>query len=272
MTYIGGRYKSSVYKPAKSEAAGSIARLFLMEFGIEVFSHIVNWGGIEINTSGMAIREIKARALETGFRSACDADTIEKIKTLIDGAVSAGDTIGGVIETIVSPVPPFLGSYQTFEEKLDSKIAATVLGVQAVKGIEFGAGFKYASTSGKNAHDEIYYDDGLKKYYRKTNNSGGFEGGMTNGSPVVFRSVMKPIPTLMSPLKSVNISTKKPEEAAIERSDVTALPACGVIIENIVCVDIANALLSRYGGDDMELIKLNFNNDPALPAFKWKDL
>jgi chorismate synthase len=218
----------------------------------------------------LTIDKIKKMALDSDIRSACDNETAERVRALIDKTKANGDTIGGIIETIISPIPPFLGSYQTFGEKLDARIAATVLGLQAIKGVEFGSGFNFASITGKIAHDEIYYSKELKKYFRKTNNAGGFEGGMTNGSAVVFRSVMKPIPTLMTPLNSVNISTKAAECAQAERSDVTAVAACGVVIENITAVDIANALIARYGGDDMELIKRNFENDPALKMFKWE--
>ncbi len=262
--------RSSARETAARVAAGSIARLFLREFHIEIFSHVVNWGGIAIDTSRLTIEKIKKMALDSDIRSACDNETAERVRALIDKTKANGDTIGGIIETIISPIPPFLGSYQTFGEKLDARIAATVLGLQAVKGVEFGSGFNFASITGKIAHDEIYYSKELKKYYRKTNNAGGFEGGMTNGSAVVFRSVMKPIPTLMTPLNSVNISTKAAEGAQAERSDVTAVAACGVVIENITAIDIANALIARYGGDDMELIKQNFNNDPALKMFKWE--
>ncbi|MGA2141300.1 MAG: chorismate synthase [Brevinematales bacterium] len=262
--------RSSARETSARVAAGAVSRLFLKEFGIGIFSHVVNWGGIEVDTSGMTYEEIRTMAAGSEIRSACNSETLAKIKALIDGAKVSGDTIGGVIETIISPVPPFLGSYQTFGEKLDGRIAGTVLGLQAVKGIEFGLGFRYGSTHGKNAHDEIFYNDKTGKYYRKTNNAGGIEGGMTNGSPVVFRSVMKPIPTLMSPLMSVNIETKAPESASTERSDVSAVAACGTVIENIVAVDIANALIARYGGDSLELIKSNFENDPAIGMFAWR--
>ncbi len=262
--------RSSARETSARVAAGAVARIFLKEFGIGIFSHVVNWGGIEIDTSSLSINEIRSMSLSSDLRCACDEDTGAKIKALIAGARMEGDTIGGIIETIIFPVPPYLGSYQTFGEKLDSNIARTVLGIQAVKGIEFGYGFRYASTSGRNSHDEIFYSGSEQKYYRKTNRAGGIEGGMTNGSPVVFRSVMKPIPTLMIPLRSVNIKTKSAESASTERSDITAVAACGVVIENTVAVDIANALTARYGSDDLLLIMKNFKGDPALKMFRWK--
>ncbi|MCX7821025.1 MAG: chorismate synthase [Brevinematales bacterium] len=257
--------RSSARETAARVAGGSLVKLLLKEFGIEIFSHVVNWGGIEIDTSHLPLEEIKNLAFQSEIQSACDKTTEERVKKLIDEAKQNGDTVGGIIEVIVNNVPPFLGSYQTYQEKLDAKIAEAVLSIQAVKGIEFGLGFKYAYTSGKKAHDEIFYDG---KYYRKTNNAGGIEGGMSNGSPIVFRAVMKPIPTLMSPLSTVNISSKEKVEAIKERSDVTAVGACGVVIENSIAFVIANALISRYGGDDLNLIKENFNNDKSLKYFR----
>ncbi len=256
--------RSSARETAARVAGGAIAKLFLKEFGIEIFSHVVNWGGIEIDTSKLTFEEIKKLSMASEIQSACDKKTEEKVKKLIDEARENGDTIGGIIEVIVDKIPPFLGSYQTYEEKLDAQIAKAVLSIQAIKGIEFGLGFKYAYTRGKKAHDEIFYNG---KYHRKTNNAGGIEGGMSNGMPIVFRAVMKPIPTLMSPLSTVNISSKEKVEAVKERSDVTAVGACGVVIENAIAFVIANALIERYGGDDLILIKQNFENDKFLKEF-----
>ncbi len=257
--------RSSARETAARVAGGAVIKLLLKEFGIDIFSHVVNWGGIEINTEGFPYEEIKKRAISSEIASCCDKSTELKVKSLIDNAREKGDTVGGIIETIILNVPPFLGSYQTWEEKIDAKIAYAVLSIQAIKGIEFGLGFGYAFRGGKKAHDEIFYNGG---YYRKTNNAGGIEGGMTNGMPIVFRSVMKPIPTLMSPLATVNINTKDKVEAVKERSDVTALPACGVVIENVVAFVIANALIERYGGDNIDLMKKNFQNDEYLKEFK----
>lgn len=262
--------RSSARETAARVAGGALIRQLLAEFGIGIYSHVVNWGGIEIKPSGLGHDETRDRAEESELRCVCDGDTEKKIRDMIDQAKKEGNTIGGIIETVISPVPPFLGSYQNSDEKLDSRIAATVLGIQAVKGVEFGLGFGYAGTHGKDAHDEIFYNREVKQYYRNTNHAGGLEGGMTNGEPVVFRTVMKPIPTLMSSLNTVNIATKKEEGAVKERSDVTAVAACGVVIENAVAVDIANALLARYGGDDLNLVKKNFASDESLKEFRWK--
>jgi len=262
--------RSSARETSGRVAAGAIAKLFLKEFGIEVFSHVVNLGGIDIDTSIMNYSEIRERSEKSELRCAAPPAIEGKIKERIDIAKDEGDTLGGIIETIVHPIPPFLGSYQSYEEKLDALIARSVLSIQAVKGIEFGLGFKYAYISGKNAHDEIFFDAESKKYFRKTNRAGGIEGGMSNGNAVVFRSVMKPIPTLMSPLNTINISTKEIEKAITERSDVTAVPACGVIIEAVTAIEVANALLKRYGSDNLNQILKNFENDLDLKEFKWK--
>jgi chorismate synthase len=260
--------RSSARETAGVVAAGALVGLFLNEFGISIFSHVVNWGGIEIDTSSLTLDEIREMAEISDIRSACSEDTEKQIKKKIDECKAEGNTIGGIIETVIYPAPPFLGSYQTAGQKLDSKIASRVLSVQAIKGIEFGLGFKYAETLGKDAHDEIYFDDG---YYRKTNHAGGIEGGMSNGNAIVFRAVMKPIPTLMSPLNTVNIQTKTAQTAVKERSDITAVAAAGVVIENIVAFDIADAIMARYGSDNLDLTKRNFDNDPSLDGFCWRE-
>lgn len=263
--------RSSARETAAKVAGGALVRQFLKEFHIDLFSHVVDWGGVAIDTTGMSHKSIRDKAEKSELRCACDDKTEKKIMEMIDQAKIDGNTIGGTVETIIHPIPPLLGSYQVSSERLDARIAATVLGIQAVKGIEFGLGFRYSGTFGKDAHDEIFYNRERNQYYRNTNHAGGIEGGMTNGEPVVFRAVMKPIPTLMSSLNTVNISTKQGEGAARERSDVTAVAACGVVIENAVTFDIANALVSRYGSDDMELILKLFKHDEALKEFRWKD-
>lgn len=262
--------RSSARETAARVAAGALAKLFLARFGIGIFSHVVEWGGIKVDTSGMTLNEIRERAELSELRSAADKDTEANIKALIDQYKTAGDTMGGVIEAVIAPVPPMLGSYQTAGTKLDARIAAAVMSIQAIKGIEFGAGFELAALPGSRAHDQIYIDNNTGEYYRKTNRSGGTEGGMSNGSPIVFRAAMKPIPTLMKPLDTVDISSSEPAKAVTERSDVTAVAAAGVVIENAAAVVIADAILERYGCDNMDMILRNFDNDPDLKHFRWK--
>lgn len=262
--------RSSARETAARVAGSAISRMFLKHFGIEIFSHVVQWNEINIFTEGMSFAEIRKISENSELGCACDPDTEQRIKTRIDEYADSGNTMGGVIETVIFPCPPMLGSYQIPGKKLDAEIASAIISIQAIKGIEFGAGFAYSKMPGQTAHDEIFYDDKKEYYYRKTNHAGGIEGGMSNGNPIIFRSVMKPIPTQMTPLNTVNIHTKQPEKAVKERSDVTAVPAAGVVIENVVSVVIANAIMERYGSDNMEMILRHFHNDPAVHEFNWK--
>lgn len=265
--------RSSARETAARVAGGALVRLFLREMGIEIFSHVINWAGIPIDTRGMSSAEIREKSMQSEISSACDEDTLKKVKARVDLARREGDTLGGIIETIISPMPPLIGSYQTYERKLDSRIARAVLSVQAVKGVEFGLGFGYAGKSGREAHDEIFFDKALGGIIRQTNRAGGIEGGMSNGLPIVFHSVMKPIPTLMTPLRTFHLHDKTPIEAIKERSDFAAVAACGVVITNAVSFEIADAFMERYGGDDIIQIKHNFETDPALADWQsWKRL
>lgn len=261
--------RSSARETAARVAGTAVARLFLNELGIDIFSHIVNFGSVKIDTTSLSYDEIKSKAYTSDIACACTPDVEKTIKDKIDQCKKNGDTLGGVIEIVIRNIPPFLGSYQSHNTKLDAQLAQTVLSLQAIKGIEFGMGFDYANNTGKNAHDEIYFDETKKQYYRKTNRAGGIEGGMSNGNPLIFRAVMKPIPTLMTPLDTVNIATQQAEKAVKERSDITAVPAAGVVLENIIAVDIANAIIVRYGGDNMNLIKQAIGGDKYLGMFSY---
>lgn len=258
--------RASARETAARVAGSAVARLFLKQLGIEIFSHVVNFGGIEIDTSALSFDEIRARAAKSELRCAADESTEQKIKEKIDRCIEQGDTLGGIVEVIVPRFPAMIGSYQTAEAKLDAQIARTAISVQACKGVQFGLGFGLASVSGKNAHDEISYDG---TYRHESNRAGGINGGMSNGMPIVFRAVMKPIPTLMSPLSTVNIQTKEAVSAVKERSDVTAVPAFGVVMENAVCIDLANAIFTRYGSDHLSQIKKNLEADDAQKEFGW---
>jgi chorismate synthase len=174
----------------------------------------------------------------------------------IDDAKKNGDSIGGVVEVIIEGVPAGVGSYVHYDRKLDAKIAAAVMSINAFKGVEFGIGFEAARRPGSEVHDEILWDE-KNGYTRKTNNLGGFEGGMTTGMPIVVRGVMKPIPTLYKPLKSVDIETKEAFEASIERSDSCAVPAASVVAEAVVAWELADALIEQFGQDRIDLIAEN---------------
>ena len=167
--------------------------------------------------------------------------------------------LGGIVEVIIEGVPVGLGSHVQWDRKLDGKIAQAVLSIQAFKGVEFGIGFEAAERRGSNVHDEILYteEDGFS---RRTNRAGGFEGGMTTGEQIIVRGVMKPISTLYKPLQSVDIDTKEVFTAQVERSDTCAVPAAGVIMENVIAWEVANAFLDKFGGDSIEEIRANLTN------------
>ncbi len=240
-------------------AVGAIAKLILERFfDVIIFSHVVNFGGIRVNVKG-TYREIMENAKNSEVGVA-NPEYEEKIKKLIDEVKQEGDTLGGIIEIIILNPPVGLGSYSHWEDKIDAKLAFAIMSVQAIKGVEFGAGFKMGELKGSQLHDEIYFED--NKFIRYSNNAGGIEGGMTNGNPIVIRAVMKPISTLIKPKNSVDVITKEPFKAHVERSDVTAVPAAGVVLESVVAIEILNFLLERYGKDEIKMIKRHFDNDP----------
>jgi chorismate synthase len=174
----------------------------------------------------------------------------------IDDAKENGDSIGGVVEVVVEGMPTAVGSYVHYDRKLDSKLAAAIMSINAFKGVEIGVGFEAARRPGSEVHDEILWDE-QNGYTRKTNNAGGLEGGMTTGMPVVVRGVMKPIPTLYKPLQSVDIDTKEPFAASIERSDSCAVPAAAVVAESVIAWELASAIIDQFGADRIQLIQEN---------------
>lgn len=179
-----------------------------------------------------------------------------KIKALIDETGKDGDTLGGILEVRVEGVPFGLGTHAQWSRKLDGRLAQAVMAVQAIKGVEIGLGFEAARRPGSQVHDPIHYDESLRDssalgYTRPTNNAGGLEAGMTNGQPIVIRAAKKPISTLRRSLESINLATKKPEAASYERSDICAVPAASVILENVVAFEIAAAVVEKFGGDSL---------------------
>jgi len=175
----------------------------------------------------------------------------------IDEARAAGDSLGGVIEVMVSNAPIGLGSHVHWDRKLDSRLAAALMSIQAIKGVEVGAGFGSANKPGSQVHDEIYWNK-KEGFLRKTNVAGGIEGGISNGEVITLRAAMKPIPTLYKPLRSVDLASKKPFKASVERSDVCAVPAAGVVAEAVVAFEIAAAMIEKFGGDNIDEMKRNF--------------
>ena len=246
--------RSSARETTMRVAVGAVAKRLLEEIGVEVASHIVTFGGIDIDVPDqLTVAEIKERAAQSEV-SIVNPEREEEIKAYIDQIKKDGDTIGGVIETVVGGVPVGLGSYVQWDKKLDAKIAQGVVSINAFKGVEFGVGFEAGRLKGSQVMDEILWseEDG---FTRRTNNLGGFEGGMTNGQPIVVRGVMKPIPTLYKPLMSVDIETHEPYKATVERSDPTALPAAGVVMESVVATVLATEVLEKFSSDNLEELK-----------------
>ncbi|RSI09601.1 chorismate synthase [Streptococcus sanguinis] len=246
--------RSSARETTMRVAVGAVAKRLLEEIGVGVASHIVTFGGIDIDVpNNLTVAEIKERAAQSEV-SIVNPEREEEIKAYIDQIKKDGDTIGGVIETVVGGVPVGLGSYVQWDKKLDAKIAQGVVSINAFKGVEFGVGFEAGRLKGSQVMDEILWseEDG---FTRRTNNLGGFEGGMTNGQLIVVRGVMKPIPTLYKPLMSVDIETHEPYKATVERSDPTALPAAGVVMESVVATVLATEVLEKFSSDNLEELK-----------------
>ncbi|CYV06327.1 chorismate synthase [Streptococcus suis] len=246
--------RSSARETTMRVAVGAVAKRILAELDIEIANHVVVFGGKEIDVpDGLSVAEIKERAAQSEV-SIVNQEREEEIKAYIDQIKRDGDTIGGVIETVVGGVPAGLGSYVQWDKKLDAKLAQAVVSINAFKGVEFGVGFQAGYLKGSQVMDEILWSQ-EKGYTRRTNNLGGFEGGMTNGEALIIRGVMKPIPTLYKPLMSVDIDTHEPYKATVERSDPTALPAAGVVMESVVATTLATEILEKFSSDNMEELR-----------------
>lgn len=240
--------RSSARETTVRVAAGAVAKKLLALVGVELVSHVVEIGGIKANVdSSLSVEDLKERTENSPVRTA-DPNVEQGMMTAIDEAKKNGDSIGGVVEVIATGMPAGVGSYVHYDRKLDGKLAAAIMSINAFKGVEIGIGFEAARKPGSEVHDEIAWDKEAG-YYRKTNRLGGFEGGMTTGMPIVIRGVMKPIPTLYKPLMSVDIETKEPFAASVERSDSCAVPAAAVVAENVVAWELANALIEQFYSD-----------------------
>ncbi|GIN09525.1 chorismate synthase 1 [Shouchella clausii] len=246
--------RSSARETTVRVACGALAKVILKACGIEVAGHVREIGGIRAEETNYAtIQELQKRSEESPVRC-LDEDASKKMMAAIDKAKQDGDSIGGIVEVVVAGVPIGLGSHVHYDRKLDGKIAGAVMSINAFKGVEIGIGFEAARLPGSQVHDEITWSE-EEGYKRKTNRLGGFEGGMTNGMPIVVKGVMKPIPTLYKPLQSVDIDSKEPFAAGVERSDSCAVPAASVVCENVVAWEVANALLDTFGSDQLPLIQ-----------------
>ncbi|MDR7481597.1 MAG: chorismate synthase [Armatimonadota bacterium] len=245
--------RSSARETAARVAVGAVCRRFLGAFGVTIFSHVTEIGGEAIRVRPAQWEEIPTRTEASPVRCV-DPDAEQRMMAAIDAAAERGDTLGGVFEVVVLGLPPGLGSYVHWDRKLDARLAAALMSINAIKGVEVGLGFEAARTPGSRAHDEIFYDP-HRGFYRQTNRAGGLEGGMTSGDPLIVRAAMKPLSTLRTPLRSVDLRTKEPVEAVVVRSDVCAVPAAGVIGEAMVAYVLADAFLEKFGGDAMRHIR-----------------
>jgi chorismate synthase len=239
--------RASARETAARVAAGALAKLLLSAFNIRFFGYVVSIGGLSVNAGGLSLEERAKNSADSPF-STPEPSKDAELRQRVDRAKEAGDTLGGVIEVVVVGVPPGLGSYEQWNSRVDGMLAGAVMSVPAIKGVEIGDGFALAETQGSAAHDEIFHDQG-RGFYRRTNRAGGIEGGVTNGEPLVIRAAMKPIPTLMRPLASVDISNGKAVSAAAERSDVCAVPAAAIVVEAMVALVIAGEFFKKFGGD-----------------------
>ena len=250
--------RASARETAARVAAGAMAKLLLRECGVEVWSHTVGVGSVRLGREA-GWEEIVGVCGKLDSPLRCVDEGVEaRMKAEIEDAMRAGDTRGGVFEVVARGVPAGLGSHAQWDEKLDGKLAQAVMSIQAVKGVEIGAGVEGAGRKGSEVQDEIGYDAKRKRFTRSANRAGGLEGGITNGQDVVVRGYLKPISTLHNPLGSVDLESKQALKAGYERSDVCVVPAAGVAGEAMVAFVLAGAFLEKFGGDSLEETKRNY--------------
>ena len=250
--------RASARETAVRVAIGAICRRFLSEFEIRIYSRVIQIGSIKdvnqwqpIKASYQIIEDSPLRCLNKR------AET--KMIALIDSAKEKGDTLGGVFEVVILNLPVGLGSYVQWDLKLDARLAYALMSIQAIVGVEVGSGFMAAEKFGSQVQDEIFYQKSEHRFFRRSNNAGGIEGGMSNGEPIILRAAMKPISTLAQPLSSIDIVSKKPVKAMKERADVCALPAASVIGEAVAAFEIARAIREKFGGDSLSETKKNYS-------------
>lgn len=248
--------RASARETAARVAAGAVAKQLLRKFNVEIKSHVLQLGGIPEKPGEISWEEISAIPVDSPLNCA-DARVQNQMIAAIDSAKENGDTLGGIFEVVAKGIVAGIGSHTSWNEKLDGRIAQAFMSIHAVKAVEIGTGVGNAARLGSDVHDEIFYDgDG---FTRKTNRAGGLEGGITNGEELRVRGYLKPISTLKKPLRSVDIDTKQEDLAAYERSDVTVVPAAGVIGESMLAIVIANSYREKFGGDSIDEMKRNFD-------------
>jgi chorismate synthase len=251
--------RASARESAARVAVGALAKLFLRELGIEVLSHVISVGAAALDRT-TSWEEIRSLAAKSEVLLGCvDPGTEQRMKEEVDKVLRTGDSVGGVFEVVAHDVPPGLGTYAQWDERLDALLAGAVMSLQAVKAVEIGAGITAAASPGSQVHDEIGYGaDGFTRFSRAHNNAGGIEGGVSNGEEIRVRGYLKPISTLRRPLQSVDFATREPMTAAYERSDVCVVPAAGVAAEAMVALTLARCALEKFGGDSLLETKRNF--------------
>ena len=268
--------RASARETAARVAAGALVRCFLKAFNIEVFGFVRQVGDVraeiplldsdaELHTPVDAMLTELVRTRDASEVYCPDTAADGKMRDFINTAKMAKDTAGGIVEAHVFGCPIGIGSCMTWDGRLDSRIAAAVVAIQAFKGVEIGMGFDVARLPGSQVHDEIFFDPAQKDspnlgFSRGSNNAGGIEGGMTNGAPIVIRGAMKPISTLGKPLRSIDLNTKEASEAGWERSDISAISAASCIMENVIAFEVARAFLEKFGGDSMTEVRANYDN------------
>jgi chorismate synthase len=252
--------RASARETAARVAVGALAKLLLQSLGTEIASHTLQVGHVKLDRTANwdEVRAINAD-LESPLRC-IDAAAQEKMKAEVDGALKAGDTVGGIFEIIAHNVPVGLGSHAQWDEKLDGRLAQAVMSIQAVKGVEIGGGVSAAGSFGSEVQDEISYDKAARRFRRSSNRAGGLEGGITNGEDLIVRGYLKPISTLRRALGTADMVTKEPIQAAYERSDWCVVPAAGVAGEAMVALVLADAFLQKFGGDSLAEMRRNFDN------------
>jgi chorismate synthase len=236
-------------------ALASLARRFLEDLGVSVASRVVSIGEVvDADEPSCPVPEMNDKADASPVRC-LSREASQRMVAAIEAAGKAGDTLGGVVEVLASGLPIGLGSYAQWDRRLEAGLAASLMSLNAIKGVENGLGFKAAGLPGSRAHDEYFMDAASKSVGYRSNRSGGIDGGMSTGQTVVLRAAMKPLSTLMTPLRSVNLRSGEETAAHVERSDVCAVPSAGVIAESLVALDLAQAVLEKFGGDSMAEIR-----------------
>jgi chorismate synthase len=265
--------RASARETAARVAAGALARRLLDEFGVEIGSHVVSLGEIAASRPDPLPSPLNDASDRSAVRC-LDAAAERRMIERIDAAKAAGDTLGGVVEVVARHLIPGLGSHVSWDRKLDARLAGMLMSIPAVKGVEIGLGFEAARRAGSAVHDPIDPGDDpgdvRTAFRRRSNNAGGLEGGMTTGEPLVLRVAMKPISTLMTPLPTVDLRTGEPAAAQSERSDVTAVPAMGVIAEALMALVLADAMLEKFGGDSLGEMRRNVEGYLAAAGARWR--